>query len=147
MFSAMPSSSVVCAVALTGAARLSLAQSAVPVKPQVAPNGISYVSGGAGEAQQQAMRAAMQDYILHLLFVRPKSGEYLSNVKIRVDHKGQGRNDEYMLDVSSAGPMLFVQLPDGSYRVRAEHGGQVQTKAITIRCDEPKELVYYFPEK
>lgn len=134
-------------VALTAAPGVSGAQSTAAIKPQSAPSGVTYVTGGVGDAQQQAMKDAMQAYNLRLTFARPKSGNYLADVKVRVDKQVNGQDSGHVLDVTSTGPTLFAKMPDGDYRVQADYKGQIQTKTAGIRNGEAKELVYYFPEK
>ena len=43
--------------------------------------------------------------------------------------------------------MLFANMDDGDYRVRAEAEGQAQTKTVSLKNGEARELVYRFPEK
>lgn len=112
--------------------------------PKLAPTGIAYVSGGVGDAQQQAMKDAMKDYNLRLTFARQQTGAYLANVKVTIDQMGQGKAGTQMLEATSAGPMLFVRLPTGNYVVRAEFDGQVQTRTVNIGA-QAQDLVLHFP--
>lgn len=148
MIGRIPMPGILLAVALTLPAGVAIAQSAPGIKPQTAPSGLTYLTGGVGDAQQQAMKDAMPGYSLRLTFARPGSGNYLADVKVRIDQQGKGRDDmKQVLDVVSTGPMLFAKAGDGDYQVRADYKGQVQTKTASIRNGEPRELVFYFPEK
>ena len=136
------------AIALTSSAGVASAQGAPAVKPQTAPSGVTYLTGGIGDAQQQAMKDAMPDYSLRLTFARPGSGDYLADVKVMIEQQGKGKGDmRQALDAMSTGPMLFAKVGDGEYRVRADYKGQVQTKTASIKNGGPRELVFYFPEK
>lgn len=148
MIGRIPMPGILLAVALAFPAGVAIAQSAPAIKPQTAPSGLTYLTGGVGDAQQQAMKEAMPGYSLRLTFARPGSGNYLADVKVRIDQQGKGRDDmKQVLDVVSTGPMLFAKVGDGDYQVRADHKGQVQTKTASIRNGAPRELVFYFPEK
>lgn len=139
---------ILLAIALSSSAGVSSAQSAPAVKPQTAPSGLAYLTGGIGDAQQQAMKDAMPGYSLRLTFARPGSGDYLADIKVRIDQQGKVKGDmRQVLDVVSTGPMLFAKLGDGDYQVRADYKGQVQTKTASIQNGGPRELVFYFPEK
>ncbi|SFN87780.1 hypothetical protein SAMN05660284_02431 [Formivibrio citricus] len=134
--------------ALLGAALLTLpgissAQDPVEITPQRSPAGIEYVMSSVGEDQQNAMAAIRKDYNFHLTFARPKSGEFLADVKVTVETVKK----EKVLEVVSEGPYLFAKLPAGTYKVTAEFEGKSQTKTTTIRKNRSSDLVYYFAEQ
>lgn len=141
----IPLKAIVLAAGLCAGAALSNAQSAAMIKPQSAPSGVVYVTGGVGDAQQKTMKEAMQDYNLRLTFSRP-NGNYLANVKVQVDKQGKSPGGDHVLDVTSTGPMLFARVPDGDYQVKANADGEMQTKMVSIKQGEAKELIYRFPE-
>lgn len=123
------------------------AQGGGTLAPKVSPAGIAYVSGGVGNAQQQAMKAAMQDYDLRMTFARRQTGSYLASVKVTIDRMDANHGGTLLLDTVSSGPMLFVKLPDGKYDIRAEVEGQVQTRMVTVTQGQPQDLVIHFPAK
>lgn len=108
-----------------------------------APNGVEYVAGGVGQRQQEAMEQIRKDFSLQLVFARPQSGYYLADIKVKISNE----HDETVLDVLSPAPMLFVNLPAGAYRVKAEFEGTQQVKPVNIRAGLPSELVYYFEKR
>lgn len=112
--------------------------------PQVTPGGIPYLSGGVGHSQQQAMKDAMKDYNLRLTFARQPTGAYLAGVEVTIDQVGRDKGATQTLKATSAGPMLFAKLPAGSYQVRAQVDGQVQTRAVKIGA-QAQDLVLHFP--
>ncbi|MES2264090.1 MAG: hypothetical protein V4724_36690 [Pseudomonadota bacterium] len=135
---------LLCAMVLGATAGTTVAQSLPPVQTQLTSSGIGYVTGGVGQAQQNAMQEMKRDYTLRLTFARPKSGEYLADVKVQIDQEGNHPVNAPMLGIT-AGPMLFVKLPPGQYRVRAETAGQVQSRLVKISRGSAKDLIYYFP--
>ena len=91
--------------------------------------GVTYISGGIGGDQQQAMRAAAPNYNLHLLFAGQGSGEYLSNVRVTIARE-QGT---VLLNAVSDGPFFMAKLPSGRYRISADDGdGRPQTRSVII---------------
>lgn len=123
------------------------AQGGAAPAQKVTPAGVAYVSGGVGNAQQQAMKDAMKDYDLRMTFARQQTGSYLASVKVTIDRMDGREAGTLVLDTVSSGPMLFVKLPDGKYDVRAEVEGQVQTRAVNIRQGQAQDVVIHFPPK
>lgn len=139
-------SAIIASTTLSLACGIASAQQDGGLAPQRAPTGIEYVSGGVGDAQQQAMKNMMADYSLRLTFARPKTGDYLANVKVMIDQAGKGKPGTALLEAPASGPMLFAKLPAGDYRVRAELDGKVQTRSVHIGQGRAQDLVIYFPE-
>ena len=118
----------------------SLAAADAGIVKQTSPSGIEYVSGGIGDARQEGMEALRKDFSLRLTFARPKSGDYVVDVKVTIENS----KHEKVLDVVSGGPMLFANLPGGKYTVTADAEGHPQTKTATISKGHPRGLVFYF---
>lgn len=133
------------AAALAMVSGIAAAQNDAAPEPKTSPSGVTYLSGGVGDAQQQAMKEAMRDYNLHLTFARAQSGEYLANVKVVIDRAEQGAASTQVLEAAGAGPMLFVKLPPGKYRMRAELDGRVHSQALSIGSAKAQDVVVYLP--
>ena len=78
-------------------------------------NGISYVSGGVSDSEQATIKEMGKDYNLQVLAAL-EEGNYLSDVDVTIVN-AQG---ETVLQTVTNGPMLFAQLPAGSYTVYAK---------------------------
>jgi hypothetical protein len=114
--------SLALAVSLAPAAAL-----AAPAQPQQ-QNGVSYISGGVGQDEQNAMRALRSDYNLRLTFATKQTGAYRSDVQLDiVDAKGNS-----VLSVASTGPMVFVRLPAGVYRISASAEGKTFKRSVKV---------------
>lgn len=135
--------SIFSAALALASASVAAQESATPA-PQRTASGIAYVSGGVGDAQQQAMKNAMQDYNLRLTFARQQTGAYLAGVKVTIDQMGAGKAATQVLETTSSGPMLFAKLPAGNYQVRAQVDGQVQTRTVKVGA-KARDLVLHFP--
>ncbi len=98
-----------------------------PLTPQTQGE-VTYVSGGVGEDERDAMKAMRGDYDLSLLFAVKGSGEYVSDVNVKIkDAKGA-----VCLDTVADGPMLYAKLKPGHYSISAERDGHVMNKKVTV---------------
>jgi hypothetical protein len=86
-----------------------------------------FTCGGIGSDESTAMRAAIKDHPLALLFARA-SGEYLANVDVTI--KSGGGNTA--LAMRATGPVCLVDLPAGRYTVEANSEGVTKTHTVTL---------------
>jgi hypothetical protein len=89
--------------------------------------GAQYVCGGVGSDESVAMRAAMKDHPLSLLFARA-SGAYLADVAVTVKDAG----GTTALAMRASGPVCLVDLPAGRYTVEAESEGVLKTQVVML---------------
>ncbi|MBB6593105.1 hypothetical protein LBW59_04195 [Ralstonia solanacearum] len=108
-----------------------------PEAPQAGPAGpeiryrddIAYVSGGIGRDEVARMQAMAGRFNVRLRLVAARGGDALSDVAVSVvDARGRLR-----LRLVTAGPLLYLRLPPGVYRIHAEYRGAMRTVAITAR--------------
>jgi hypothetical protein len=91
-------------------------------------NGISYINGGVGHDEQDAMRALRADYNLRLTFATKQTGAYRSDVQLDIaDAKGAS-----LLSVPNTGPMFFARLPAGMYRISASAEGKTFKRTVKL---------------
>jgi hypothetical protein len=111
------------------------------LQPQ-AQGGITFVSGGVGLDEIDAIKALKPNYNLHLLFAI-NSGEYLSDIDVAIfDKKGNA----YMQAVS-LGPFMLVNLKPGSYYVKAQLDGRAISKKVTITAHKATSLSFIWPHE
>jgi hypothetical protein len=104
-------------------------QAIAPLPLEIKTQGdITYVTGGVGDEELRMLLAKGGDFNLHLL-LNAKGGDYLSNIAIHVtDAKGTG-----VLDVSDAGPYLYVKLAPGKYSLEAtRHESETKKISFTV---------------
>lgn len=102
---------------------------------------VTFVSGGVGGDQRDALQAMRADYNLSLIFSARGSGEYLSQVKVSIlDSAGNT-----VLATVAEGPMLLVKLKPGSYAVSADNDGQVVEKKVTVKDKRGITLSFTWP--
>jgi len=122
-------------VAITG---YSAGASLLP--PEQKQGAISYLTGGIGMDEAQAIERKAPDYPLTLEFLvkaRPRA-EFTSNVKVRIEDQ----HGAVVLDTVSNGPFLLVDLPAGKYKVTADCGGEVKTRHIRVMDNRPKRSIF-----
>lgn len=88
----------------------------------------AYMNGGIGQEEADDMRANAGQYNLRLYFSEAKQGQSISDVAVTItDKKGNVK-----LDIADAGPMLFVHMENGIYKVTCQHNGVVLTKVVKV---------------
>ncbi len=110
------------------------------MKPQT-QNGIEYVSGGVGMDEHKAMRAIQGNYNVHLVFAVKGTGEFVSEVKVKIT----GAGGKTVLDTVSPGPDLFAKLPPGHYNLVADRDGHVIKESILAPAKHGVSVVLYYP--
>lgn len=101
---------------------------------------LRYQCGGIGTDESTAMRAAMKDYPLSLLFARA-DGAYEANIEVRIS-SSQGGSSQARSFVAN-GPVCLLQLPQGSYRVDVQGAGQSHSRTVKVG-GTPQSLDFRF---
>ncbi len=101
------------------------AQEAMPPQTQ---NGITFTSGGIGSEGRDALRQVQGSYNLRLMFAVQGSGDYLSDVKVKV----MDQHGATLVDATADGPYFLAQLKPGTYKITADSAGKTQTRSVTI---------------
>ncbi|MGE5465581.1 MAG: carboxypeptidase regulatory-like domain-containing protein [Methanocella sp.] len=93
-----------------------------------ASSGSAHVlSGGVGQGAREQLAEQAHGYGLKLVFTSEK-GAYLADVPVQVtDAKGN-----VVVDAVSQGPWMFVDLPRGSYTVKASYDGKSESRKVTV---------------
>ena len=104
-------------------------------------DGITWISGGIGKAQADAMRQHASGYALRLVMV--EEGEprlaFLGEVSVKItDTKGKAIHIQ-------SGPLLFLKLPPGRYTVQAEVAGYRLTRSVTVKPKVSREVILIWP--
>lgn len=119
---------VLLAVGCAAAAMAAQAQGAMPPWQGAGP--ARYVCGGIGSDESTAMRAAMKEHPLALLFARA-DGAYLANVDVTI--KGGDTSNAAALAFRASGPVCLVDVPSGRYVIDVSvPGGGAKTQTVTV---------------
>ena len=115
-------------------AALALLPAVVPAQDESVPSPeprtageLTYLSGGVGIDEREAMRAQMGDYNLRLKFAAV-GGAYLGKVMVKIED----RHGRLLLETESDGPWLFVKMPKGKYRLIVENDGDSQARNVDL---------------
>ena len=110
--------------------------------PQVQmQNGITYATGGFGQDESCAMKAAAGNYDLMLTFAE-HDGSYVADVNVQIiDSRGRT-----VLQTVS-GPLLLVNLPAGKYRIAADYDGATRWRTVSVGGSHHDRLTLTWPSK
>lgn len=100
---------------------------------------VTFVTGGIGDDELQAIEASKADYNLHVMSAS-SSGAFVGDSRVVITRK-VGKETEEMLSVV-AGPILYVRLPAGSYTLAAKLGDQTKKQNFTVSKKGPAARVH-----
>lgn len=106
-------------------------------------NGITFATGGIGQSESAAMKAAAGHYDLMITFA-DRNGDYLAAVNVKIQ---DGKGNTVLNTVSA--PILLVDLPAGHYTVQADVEGKLLVKTLNLPArtnGHPTEVVYRWPQ-
>lgn len=104
---------------------------AVQLQPQE-QNGIRYLEGGIGQDEANALRKT-PGYDLHVELSTGPEGKFQSGASVDIQN-AQGNS---LLNLQDAGPLLYVQLPPGQYRVIGQADGTTVQQHVTVNGKAP----------
>jgi hypothetical protein len=105
---------------------------------------ISYISGGVGLDESDAIKAAGPKYPLWISFTSRVEGKdaYTAPDQVTILKAGGAP----VLDLKPNGPFLLLDLPPGRYQVSAGFAAQSRTQKVQIARGAHKRLVFSLPE-
>lgn len=99
-----------------------------------------YVNGGIGDGQTRYMQSIAKNWPMRIMFSQLKANEFVAGVNLEITDSRKAT----MLQLDSAGPLTYVQLPAGAYRVTATHEGQSQTRNVTIGRNSKSDVHFHW---
>jgi hypothetical protein len=100
--------------------------------------GYPYLFGGVSTNEREAMEERAKDYNLKLVFAE-KTGPYLSDVSVAL---ASGKDGE-ILTIATNGPWFYIQLPPGTYEVKAIFRGEArQIKNLRVTKDKTVQQTF-----
>jgi hypothetical protein len=98
-----------------------------PVLQPRTEGGVTFISGGVGMEEREALKKVEGDYNLRLLFAS-RGGELVADVKVTIlDATGKT-----VLETVSGGPRFLAKLEPGRYRITAVNNGTPITRTVRI---------------
>ena len=93
--------------------------------------------GGVGEREREQLLEQASEYDLFISFAGRESGAYLSQVNVTIS----GPALEQPIEITTNGPLLLANLPDGRYAVSAElPGWKPRERHIDIERGEHRSV-------
>ncbi|MCK9398014.1 MAG: hypothetical protein M0Q44_20805 [Methylobacter sp.] len=100
----------------------------------------TYLNGGVGKSEQAAMHRIEKEFPLRITFSERKDGEFILDVPVVItDEHGNP-----VFELPKAGPMLYVMLPNGKYKVSARFKGLTESQEVTLSGSEGKDLYFHW---
>jgi hypothetical protein len=115
---------------------------AVPQEHSQGP--VTFVSGGVGQEEAAAMRQAAADYPLTLEMATAAGGPrdaYIAHAKVDI----QDATGRAVLETTTDGPLMLVNLPSGIYHVAVNWNGVEREKTVTVGGDRRQHVMLEFP--
>jgi hypothetical protein len=100
----------------------------------------AYVNGGIGLDEQAAMHRLATGFPLRIVFSENKKHEFLADIPIAISDSA-GRP---IFELRAAGPMLYVMLPQGRYKVSASYKGVIQTQGVVVAGRDGQDLHFHW---
>lgn len=104
------------------------------------PNGVMYASGGNDEADTKAMLAIADRFNVRLTIVDAVRGDPLPGTAVFLAGKSGGAT----LHVTEAGPIFYLQLPAGDYRLAIGYQDWLQLTDIVVD-GQPLDMTFRMP--
>jgi hypothetical protein len=105
---------------------------AIVISEGKSPQGYPYIHGGVGSDERAAMEERGKSYNVKFSFA-DKRGPYIAGVKVLLE----GENRTEIVNVVSNGPWFYIQLPPGTYNLKATFGPKTsEVKAFKVSKDK-----------
>lgn len=115
-----------------------------PAFAQIQPthdNYVTYISGGIGADEQQAIKTSAHGYNLAVTNAN-KTGDYVADVNLSI----QSRRPGEQINISNTGPLFYAKLPPGDYTLKATAGDQTVVRTIRISSDKLVNLHFVWQQ-
>lgn len=99
-----------------------------------------YVNGGIGDSQTRYMQSIAKNWPVRIMFSQLKADEFIAGVNLLITDN----RDTTFLQLDSAGPLTYVQLPPGTYRVTASFEGQSQTRKVAVGGKNKRDVHFHW---
>jgi hypothetical protein len=129
----------VCQMALAVSAALwaGSAASAASSVQAVSVQDAELLTGGVGEREREELLARAPDYDLFVRFAGRKSGAYVSNVRVTFTSRALDRP----IELTTNGPLLLANLPEGRYEITADlPGWKPRERNVEIERGQHQDL-------
>ena len=138
----MPLKNLIIAISLIGATITQSVQGAEQVI-RTTKGGIQYLTGGIGHEEVLEMRSHAKKFSLNLIFSEGEDGHLVTPVNINI----YNLQNELVFRLKNAKPMLYVNLPAGTYHILATNHGEKLRHQLTIDTNSNHKVILNWKEE
>lgn len=104
--------------------------------------GISYISGGVGEEESQAILTESKQWplLLELSQLENGRGVWIFGAMIKI----LNTMNQVIFDAQSDGPYILINLTAGQYQIEASYQGSIQKKSVLIQGSGLQKLAIFW---
>ena len=95
------------------------------------------MTGGIGEEDAAVMRANAKKFTLNLVFSEGTSGQSVTDVNVNIYNE----QSETVFRIVGSKPMLYVNLPAGTYTILANNNGQKLRHKFTVEENVNQRII------
>jgi uncharacterized membrane protein len=106
-------------------------------------SGIRFINGGISEEQADDIRRTAKKFSLQVLFSGGSVGGWLTDVSIVIlNEKGKT-----VFSKKQSGPILFIDLPDGNYKIIGRYNSEKQSVLLTLSPGKHQRVILNWKEE
>jgi hypothetical protein len=100
--------------------------------------GISYISGGVGEEESQAILAEAKQWplLLELSQLENSRGIWIFGASIKI----LNTKNQAIFDAQAEGPYILINLATGDYFIEATYQGVLQKRSVSVKAAVPQKV-------
>lgn len=104
--------------------------------------GISYITGGVGEGETQAILTEAKQWplVLELSQLENGRGVWIFGAKIQIMNSAK----QIIFDAQADGPYMLINLSPGDYSILASYQGVEQKRSISLNKGSPQKLSIFW---
>jgi hypothetical protein len=117
------------------AASFAVPAMASPMMQPVHEGDATFITGGIGADEQQALEASAKNYNLEITNAN-KAGDFTADTNFQITSK----NGREMISATNTGPLFYAKLPAGEYTIRATNGDQQIMRHVKVSTNRPEDM-------
>ena len=104
--------------------------------------GISYITGGVGEGEANAILAEAKQWpvLLEMSQIENGRGVWIFGATIKITNNAK----QVIFDSQADGPYMLINLVPGEYGVEATYQGTSQKRSISIKSDSAQKISLFW---
>ena len=104
--------------------------------------GISYITGGVGEGETNAILAEAKQWpvLLEMSQIENGRGVWIFGVTIKITNNAK----QVIFDAQADGPYMLINLVPGDYSIEASYQGVIQKRSISIKPDSVQKISLFW---